>query len=396
MLVYGVISPHPPIIIPSVGKGEEKKTRRTIEALEQTAEALAAARPDEIILIAPHEGHGFEVPMYYLSKDLRPDTIVQQILVTEPSYEYYFQFGKHFGEQASASPRRYAIVASGDLSHVLKAEGPYGYDPAGPKLDKLIVQAVRAANAAALLNIDPLILEAGAECGLRSILFLLGAMESTALRPQVLSYEGPFGVGYLVTSFEPKPIAVPGSDAYTALARSAIDHYLSTGRLLPAPNAPGAPLKKPDGAFVSLRRTDGSLRGCIGTTQPTKKSLASEIISNAAAAATLDGRFEPVTLGELPDLQVSVDVLTKPKPVRSIAGLNPKQDGLIVKAKDGRTGVLLPNIEGVDSTEKQIAICREKAGIADNETVALATFRVRRYEEPARAAASAQDGAIDH
>jgi AmmeMemoRadiSam system protein A len=375
MIVYGLISPHPPIIIPEVGGGEIKKVHRTITALESAAGRLAAAQPDELVIISPHEGHGFEVPMYYLGRHLPASIEVQEILVTEPSYEYYYEFGKTLGAKLQRERRRYAIVASGDLSHVLAADGPYGFHPAGPRLDQAIVKAVRAGGAEALLALDPTMLDDGAECGLRSILFLLGALDGTEFAPRVLSYEGPFGVGYLVATYE--------TTAYTimSLARQAARHYLETSELLPVPKPLPKALRRPAGAFVTLHEPDGDLRGCIGTTEPTRSSLAAEIIANAAAAATADPRFDPVTPAELGRLVLSVDVLSAPVPASGRSQLDPKRYGLIVAADDGRRGVLLPNLDDVTTVEEQIAICRQKGGIGPTEPVELFKFEVARYSE---------------
>jgi AmmeMemoRadiSam system protein B len=202
VLVFGLISPHPPIILPEVGGDELPKVKKTIDALKAAASELAAAKPEELIIISPHEGHGFEVPERFLREALPDDMPVEEILVTENSYQYYFDYGKEVGVRVRAEETRYAIVASGDLSHVLKDGGPYGFNAAGPVLDELIVAAVRERDVQALLEIDPATLEGGAECGLRSVLFLLGALESMDVRAEVLSYEGPFGVGYMVATFE--------------------------------------------------------------------------------------------------------------------------------------------------------------------------------------------------
>jgi aromatic ring-opening dioxygenase LigB subunit len=207
MLVYGVISPHPPIIIPSVGKEQLPKVANTIAALEQVALRLGQAQPTELIIISPHEGHGFEVPLYYLATHLPPATKGQQILVTHDSYLYYYDYGRQVGERLAREDTRYAVIASADLSHVLLPDGPYGYDPAGPLLDEQIVKGVRERDAQALLSIDPVLLVHGAECGLRSILFLLGALEGIDVLAHVVSYEGPFGVGYLTADFDGQPVA---------------------------------------------------------------------------------------------------------------------------------------------------------------------------------------------
>jgi len=200
LLVAGIISPHPPILIPEIGGPDTKKVHKTVEALQRVAKELGHAKPDELIIISPHQDHGFQVPMHFLGQHLPPEILITQVLVTEPSYRYYYEFGKTAAARLNSKRRRYGVVASGDLSHVLKADGPYGYNPAGPKLDERIVRAVRGGDAQALLGIEADTLEEGAECGLRSILFLLGVFEGSGFKPHVLSYEGPFGVGYLVAT----------------------------------------------------------------------------------------------------------------------------------------------------------------------------------------------------
>ena len=202
MIVFGLISPHPPIIIPAIGKEDSLRIQQTIHALDAATEMLSSLRPDKLIIIAPHEGHGFEVPEFYLAKYVPSETQIQEILVTEPSYKYYYDFGIQMGNQIAEDQKRYAIIASGDLSHVLKEDGPYGFNESGPLLDEQIVDGVARNDAAALLNIDPVVLEDGAECGLRSILFLLGTLSKTAFVPEVLSYQGPFGVGYMVATYQ--------------------------------------------------------------------------------------------------------------------------------------------------------------------------------------------------
>ena len=201
MLVFGVISPHPPIIIPEIGGAELKKVSQTIEALETSAQQLAAAQPDKIVIISPHRQHGYEVPLYYLGKCLTREAELDKILVTIPSYQYYYELGKKYGAVIEQSKERVAIIASADLSHVLKDEGPYGFNPAGPELDASIIKAVRERDVQSLLSLDREFIEEGAECGLRSILFLFGVFAGQDYATEVLSYEGPFGIGYMVATF---------------------------------------------------------------------------------------------------------------------------------------------------------------------------------------------------
>jgi MEMO1 family protein len=165
-----------------------------------------------------------------------------------------------------------------------------------------------------------------------------------------------------------------------ALAKKTVDTYITTGKR-PTPPATLTPeMKEQAGVFVSIHEKNGDLRGCIGTFGPTQKNVASEIISNGISAATRDPRFDPISPEELDNLEYSVDVLTTPEPVDDIRQLNPKKYGVIVAAADGRRGLLLPDLEGVDSAEYQIEICRQKGGIGPDEPVQLHRFEVKRYK----------------
>lgn len=201
-------------------------------------------------------------------------------------------------------------------------------------------------------------------------------------------------------------------DQYVSLAKLAIEAYIKIGKTIsPSDNLSKVMLTKKAGVFVSIHKKDGSLRGCIGTFMPTKKTIAREIITNAIAAATQDPRFPPVTEQELPDLEISVDILSKPKLAKDTQGeetaqkhtgsgrmlspgvngkkkefnwknkLNPKHYGLIVSTADGRRGLLLPDIPGVETPEQQIAICRQKGGIGPKEPITLEVFTVERHCE---------------
>jgi len=132
------------------------------------------------------------------------------------------------------------------------------------------------------------------------------------------------------------------------------------------------------GVFVSLHK-HGQLRGCIGTFEPKEKNVAEEIVANAISSSTGDPRFPPVTASELDDLEYSVDILTEPEPVTDISQLDHKKYGIIVES-GWKKGLLLPALEGVDSVEEQIAICRLKAGILAGEPVKLYRFQVRRFQ----------------
>lgn len=170
-------------------------------------------------------------------------------------------------------------------------------------------------------------------------------------------------------------------DIYIRLAKNTIEQYLKKQKLPETKDCPKELLSKRTGCFVSLhQKKDGSLRGCIGTILPVYKNLAGEIISNAVSACQ-DPRFEPVTLKEIDDLSVQVDVLSEPEPIESEKSLNCKKYGVIVKASDGRTGLLLPDLEGINDVSYQIAVARGKAGISPQEKVYLYRFTVTRHKE---------------
>jgi len=161
------------------------------------------------------------------------------------------------------------------------------------------------------------------------------------------------------------------------LAKETVESYIREGKL-PRLGELTPEMKERAGVFVSLHK-HGQLRGCIGTFEPDKDNVAEEIMANAINSSTRDPRFPPVTASELDDLEYSVDILTKPEPVTDISELDYKKYGVIVES-DWKRGLLLPDLEGVDSVEEQIAICRLKAGILANEPVKLYRFQVRRYK----------------
>jgi len=208
-IVFAAFSPHPPIILPSVGSEEDRtQVKNTIENLELLGKKLKEKNPDSIIISAPHPDWGFNVPLFFLAKDFRGE--IEQHLIGLESPKFYFEEGKKIYKSKIQNPNdksnlksKIAVIASGDLSHCLKEEGPYGFHPDGPKFDKDLIEALKKKDIEKILKLDDLYPEAG-ECGLRSFCFLLGILEASGAnwQPEILSYEGPFGVGYLVVNFK--------------------------------------------------------------------------------------------------------------------------------------------------------------------------------------------------
>jgi AmmeMemoRadiSam system protein A len=169
-------------------------------------------------------------------------------------------------------------------------------------------------------------------------------------------------------------------DSYTKLAKNAVETYIKTGRIITPPSDLPPDMNRSAGIFVSIHTKDGKLRGCIGMIQPFGKTIAELIIENAISAAVQDPRFFPVTEDELPFLVYKVDVLSVPKPVKNKKELNPKKYGVIVSTDDGRQGLLLPDLEGVESVDQQLDIACQKAGILKGEEYKIFKFTVERHQ----------------
>ena len=165
--------------------------------------------------------------------------------------------------------------------------------------------------------------------------------------------------------------------APVTLARQSLEHYLARRETLPPPAELSPEVAGKAGVFVSLKK-HGELRGCIGTFAPTQPTIAAEIIQNAVSAGTQDPRFAPLEANELSELTISVDILSEPERVDGLAELDPKRYGVIVRY-GRRSGLLLPDLEGVDRVEEQVAIAMQKAGISPQEEIELYRFSVTRY-----------------
>jgi len=220
-IVFASISPHPPIILPSVGSLEDRaQVKDTISALEKSEKRIKEKNPEKIIISAPHPDWGFGVPLHFLNARLQfklqnyrspADVVIEEssdfevhpFLTTVDSPEQHFEWGREAYLKIKNSKLKIALIASGDLSHCLKKEGPYGFHPDGPKFDRTLIDALEKKDIETILKLDDLYPNAS-ECGLRSFCFMLGILEEARINWQVevLSYEGPFGVGYLVADFK--------------------------------------------------------------------------------------------------------------------------------------------------------------------------------------------------
>lgn len=358
---------------------------------------LLAVTPDLAVRyhLKKNLDHGILVPMYFLQQAGMGKIPIVAISIGLLGNEELYQFGKTIQEASDQLGRRIAILASGDMSHALKEEGPYRFHPDGPRFDQTIKQAFDQGDFASLLEIPPQLRENARECGYPSILILIGALDGYEPDKIIASYEGPYGVGYLCVGIKPGqktesliPILKSRKAELTAArrrqegllvrwARLNLEHAV-TGLRAPELEAELQDLKtQRAAAFVSIKK-GGSLRGCIGTILPAYKDLAEEISHNALAAGLRDPRFSPVTAAELPDLEYSVDVLGEPESCGR-EDLDPRRYGVIVSHK-GRRGLLLPDLEGVDTVEEQLRIACQKAGISLHEPYTIERFEVTRHK----------------
>jgi len=411
--VVVIISPHGPIMPGSIGiwavgtlKGDFARfgapevaftVENDLELLSVLLdEGRAAGYPlqgvDEALLkrygYPPDLDYATLIPLYYLEKaGVRKPVLPMGMGFFHPRKLY--EFGVILRRGVEKAGRRAVIIASGDLSHRLTVDAPAGYSKSGPAFDRTLWDLLSKGDVEGILNIDPQLREDAGECGYRSLVMMLGCWEGRSVKTVPLSYEGPFGVGYGVCLIRDKDLylASLGEDEgrqssrphpLVELARRTVE-AIARGEAPPSAEDVSLPGDLPARAavFVTLYR-DGHLRGCIGTIEPVHSSLAEEVISNARQAAFADPRFLPVRAFELNRITYSVDVLGEPEPVDDERQLDPRIYGVIVRS-GRRVGVLLPDIEGIDTAKTQVDIARRKAGIRPDEPVELYRFRVIRY-----------------
>jgi MEMO1 family protein len=463
-IVFAGIAPHPPIMVPEVGREAVAEVRDSIDAMREFTTRLIASRAETVVLISPHAplearafvayqdaqlygdfanfrapdtkveapldeelltqiareaaeqayevlgvkgcylDHGTAVPLYFLLRNGWRGRVVA-LGYSFLSNEDHLRFGACIKLAVEHTGRAVALVASGDLSHRLKLGAPAGYNADAHLFDEAVVESLRACEPERIINIDQDLRKMAGECGYRSMLVAFGATQGIAPACEVLHYEAPFGVGYMVAQLarvreeeESSRVEAEESDhaqaektgtdtasameELPALARLAVETFVREGRIVDKPPVTPALLQERAACFVSIKTVEGDLRGCIGTIEPLQETLAEELIANAVSAATRDPRFPPVAPAELAHLRYSVDVLSEPEPTR-FEELDPALYGVIVEDEAGvRRGLLLPDIEGIETATQQVEVAMRKAGIAPGSPLKLSRFRVERFRAP--------------
>ncbi len=441
-IVGAYILPHPPIMIEEVGGKDSQIVSDTIKSLEKVSSKIAKQKPDTLIIITPHGpmfsdamtffmedeligdfsrfgapmlsykfqndmelagkimeeadkekvyciaftkemarsyntsnklDHGALVPLHFIGKDNK-DVKLVHITYSGLPIEDHYKLGISIKNAVRAMDRDVVIIASGDLSHRLTFDAPAGFDKRGKEYDNLFLELVEKGDVKTFLSMDKGFISVAGECAYKSAVVMFGSLDKCHISGHILSYEGPFGVGYGVAelNFEDCP------DPYVKLAIETLENKVKYNKTIKASaDLPDELLSKRAGVFVTLYK-NGELRGCIGTINPTRQSIADEIIQNAISAGLKDPRFMPIKAEELDDLVYSVDVLGEAEEIDSLDKLDPKRYGVIVR-KARRTGLLLPNLDGIDTAEEQVAIALRKAGISENEDYELERFEVIRH-----------------
>ena len=445
---------HAPIVIPAIGAEHAPDCTRTTAAMREVAARVIAHAPDVLVLVSPHaprrgdrfgivaapwiEGsfarfgrarlatrlpgapeaarrvetaaarrdleswtpsgddldHGALVPLHFLVEaGWTGPTLILALPYEDGVSEK--AMGEALETAADEAGERWVVIASGDMSHRLQPGAPAGFDPRAHEFDASFVAHLRTGDYRAACAPDRRLQDLAAEDVVQSTQVAAAAVGFRNDGGRVVSYEGPFGVGYCEAV-----LFTDGSDEASVPSRPGERTHVHAATEAAAPSPPAAlpewareviranllrqPLLPPEleepwrtarAVFVTLRSPSGELRGCIGRTQPSFEALAEEVADCAVSAATRDPRCEPVALEEVDRLRIEVSVLTPPVPVASRAELDPDRYGVVVSL-GYRRGVLLPSIEGVDSVAAQLHIAAEKAGIRDDEPYAIERFEV--------------------
>ncbi len=318
--------------------------------------------------------HAIEVQLPFLQY-FKPDVRIIPITLAYASVATYKEIGKEIAQAVKELKREVVIIASSDMTHFEPEES-------ARKKDFQAIEAIIDLNEDELLKrVEELHISM---CGYAPTVSLisaakeLGATSAELVKhhtsgDKTVDYSSDVGYAGIIIK-----AVIEEMHPLVKLAKQTVESYVNEGKVPEPPDELTPEMKERTGVFVSLHKS-GELRGCIGTFEPTQKNVAEEIIKNAISSSTRDPRFPPVTPEEMEHLEYSVDVLTDPKPTKDKSQLDPKKYGVIVEC-GFRRGLLLPDLEGVDTVDYQIDICRQKAGIDPDEPIKLYRFEVRRYK----------------
>ena len=463
------VLPHLQVLVPEIGQGKEEKMKATADSILKAAASIKEERPDTIIIITPHsdayedyfhickgdgaavtlsdygvegleidmrydleliemiskvaaesgisagtEGeeaeevdHGTAVPVYFLNKVLDYDYKIVRISVSGLSQLKHYRYGKCIKEAVNRLGRNVCVIASGDMSHRLKEDGPLGYSKEGSVFDTALCSALERSDFLGLFAFEYDTIDEAIECALKSATIMAGTLDGKYAKGELLSYEDTFGVGCGVFSYR---INDPDSDEteeirqfdtlllnqicteldknddsdneYVRLAKKATEFFVFNGKEMALSDydrqLPSDMTNNRAGVFVTIKIKDHT-RACMGTLSATMDSIAEEIIHVASDACHIDPRYIPVEIEELDSLSYQVDILGDFEPIKALSKINASKHGLCITFGP-RTGIVLPGIEGVKDGQGQLKIAMENSGIKPGDQYNMYRFNVKRYE----------------
>jgi len=453
-VAIAVLMPHAPTLVPAVGGTRGNRASASVNAMAEVARRVVRTHPDALVLISPHTprragafaiwagqkihgsldqfgapeaavnlpadtalaetivreadkrgvttwwlrhdtlDHGATVPLWHLTDAgwEGPTVVIGLNYPGEPGLR---ELGEAIAAAAKHTGQRVAVIASGDMSHCLQPGAPAGYHPRAKDFDQTFIEHVRGGDYLKLLELDPALQNLAAEDAVYSTVIAAAAADWNSAGHEVLSYEGPFGVGYGIAVLYEAGAAKASHHSQTPVNQA--NNVPEAGKRLvqiarQAVEAAFSGTAKPDfptdgiteeqrAVFVTIRSPGRKLRGCVGTMTPHFANVAEETWHVARDAAFRDGRFTPVSPEELDGLHFEVSVLSPLEEISSPAELDTQRYGVLVSTNDGRRGVLLPAIEGIETVAQQVAYARRKGGIGESEPVRLQRFEVRKFCE---------------
>jgi AmmeMemoRadiSam system protein A len=435
-----VLMCHAPIVVPPIAGARAGECSTTTRAMREAAQTLVAHAPELIVLLSPHAprlpgvwgisyatalsgsfarfghdalayvctgapdaarcladeahsrglathdiggalDHGALVPLHFVQEAGYHGPVLL-VALPFPGADSEVEFGRAIDAASARMGRRWAVLASGDMSHRLTRDAPSGFDPLARTFDSTFVSHLRRGDIQKAVSLDVELAERAAEDVVQSTATALGAI-GNAQGTRVIAYEGPFGVGYceaLLHSDHAHELSTDSPPAQlVTIAHDAIHAALSSVPYTPP--ALASPWDKARPVFVTLRSYDGELRGCIGRVEPVEATLSAEVAECAVSAATRDYRMPPVDASELSELSIEVSVLGPREPVKDVSELDPHRFGVVV-SHGPRRGVLLPHVQGVNDAAEQLSIALRKGGIGAREPYRIERFLVSKVERP--------------
>lgn len=467
-IISSYVLPHLQVLVPEIGQGKEEKMNLTSDSIKEVANRIASEEPETLLIITSHadayqdyfhickgdgrtvtladygveglsiemtydtelvneiskvcgevgidagtEGeeaeeidHGTAVPLYFIDPVMKNSYKVVVISISGQSLLTHYTYGKCIKDAINHLGRKVTVIASGDLSHRLKEDGPFGYHKDATVFDTAFTAAMESANFLGLFGFEDELTANAIECILKCSTIMAGTLDGKFAKGELVSYEDTYGVGCAVVAYT---ISDPDSDEvidgrqfdkllietikeqldnndnstneYVRLAKKAAEHYTFTGEMLTLDDypyeLPAHMRTKRAGVFVTFK-IGKNTRACMGTLSATQENIAQEIITAATDACHIDPRFIPVDIEELDAISYQVDILGDFEPIKALSAINVDKHGLCI-THGPKTGLVLPGIEGVKDAQDQIKIAKKNSGIEDGEDYNMYRFNVKRY-----------------